>query len=150
MELRYRNSWDSLYQFKIHCHLKKITGMCLKYWRTGVIFLLGFLGRFIISFQETLRTWTLVLFVFVLFRCSSHDLMIEKGRHLNIERNYRCCRYCLSRNVYVVENEVHFLLYCPLYDNLRHSFFRSEWLNSIPCEQTFVLIMCDKRQEGLF
>ena len=42
------------------------------------------------------------------FRCSSHDLMIEKGRHLNIERNYRYCRYCLSRNVYVVENEVHF------------------------------------------
>jgi len=37
-----------------------------------------------------------------------------------------------------------------LYDNLRHSYFRSERLNSIPCEQTFVLIMCDKRQESLF
>jgi len=76
--------------------------------------------------------------------------MIEKGRHLNIERNYRYCRYCLSRNVYVVENEVHFLLYCLLYNNLRNFYFRSEWLNSIPCEQTFVLIMCDKRQECLF
>ena len=47
------------------------------------------------------------------FRCSSHDLMIEKGRHVNIERNYRYCRYCLSRNVYVVENEVHFCYIVP-------------------------------------
>jgi hypothetical protein len=42
------------------------------------------------------------------FRCSGHDLKIETGRHLNIDREFRFCSFCLKRNVYVVENEVHF------------------------------------------
>ena len=29
------------------------------------------------------------------FRCSSHNLMIKKGRHLNIEREYRFCPFSL-------------------------------------------------------
>jgi hypothetical protein len=42
------------------------------------------------------------------FRFSGHDLKIETGRHLNIDREFRFCSFCLKRNVYVVENEVHF------------------------------------------
>ena len=29
------------------------------------------------------------------FRCSCHSLMIEKGRQLGIDRNYRYCPFCL-------------------------------------------------------
>ena len=30
------------------------------------------------------------------FRCSGHNFMIEKGRHLNIERSLRLCQFCNS------------------------------------------------------
>ena len=39
------------------------------------------------------------------FRCSGHNLMIEKGRHLNIERSLRLCQFC---NANVIEDEYHF------------------------------------------
>ena len=82
-----------------------------------------------------------------------HVRMTEADDGWCVRKRMTCaytCEHRLSRNVYVVENEVHFLLCCPLYDNLRNSYFRSEWLNSSPCEQIFVFIMCDKRQESLF
>ena len=28
------------------------------------------------------------------FRCSSQSLMIERGRHLSVDRNYRFCPIC--------------------------------------------------------
>ena len=49
------------------------------------------------------------------FRLSSHELLIEKGRHLHITREDRLCKYC---NMNLVENEYHFLLVCPKYANL--------------------------------
>ena len=53
------------------------------------------------------------------FRCSSHSLMIEAGRHQNIDRNLRFCQMCLKRNVYIVEDEFHFFLVCPAFDDIR-------------------------------
>lgn len=50
------------------------------------------------------------------FRCSAHNLLIEEGRHRNIERNLRICTKC---NMNVIENEYHFLLVCPFYRELR-------------------------------
>ena len=44
------------------------------------------------------------------FRTSSRDLFIEKGRHLNIERNQRTCNMCTGN---MIENEFHILLSCP-------------------------------------
>ena len=44
-----------------------------------------------------------------IFRCSSHNLLIEKGLHQNIEKEYIFCPFCLERNVYSVEEEFHFL-----------------------------------------
>ena len=38
------------------------------------------------------------------FRCSSHDLMIEKGRHLSIDRNFRFCQICEKQNIYIIED----------------------------------------------
>ena len=41
---------------------------------------------------------------------------------MNIDREYRYCYFCLKRNVYVIEDEFHFVLVCPLYDELRHKY----------------------------
>lgn len=61
------------------------------------------------------------------FRCGSHNLLIEKGRHQNIEREYRFCPFCLERNVYSVEDEFHFFMVCPMYTELRDKYFKHEW-----------------------
>ena len=50
------------------------------------------------------------------FRCSSHKLLIEVGRHRNLERDERKCTFCKCNTI---ENEYHFLLVCPLYRDLR-------------------------------
>ena len=42
------------------------------------------------------------------FRCSTPTLMIEKGRHLAIDRHLRFCSLCIKNNVYVIEDEFHF------------------------------------------
>ena len=55
------------------------------------------------------------------FRCSGHNLMIERGRHLNIERNLRICQFCNSG---LIEDEYHFLLACPFYRDLRKKYFK--------------------------
>ena len=55
------------------------------------------------------------------FRTSSHDLFIEKGRHLNIERNQRTCNMCTGN---MIENEFHFLLSCPAYSELRQKYMK--------------------------
>ena len=44
------------------------------------------------------------------FRTSSHDIFIEKGRHLNIERNQRTCNMCTGN---MIENEFHFFTFMP-------------------------------------
>ena len=56
-------------------------------------------------------------------RCSSHGLEIEKGRHKNIHRTHRYCNYCLRHGEAIVENEYHFIMECPLYDDLRDKYF---------------------------
>ena len=50
---------------------------------------------------------------------SSHTLAIETGRHAKpkIAKEERKCRYC---NLDDVEDEKHFLLKCPLYNEERH------------------------------
>ena len=56
------------------------------------------------------------------FRCSSHKLMIETGRHRNIDRENRYCSYCQTfENFYVLENEYHVFFKCPRYSDLRQN-----------------------------
>ena len=72
------------------------------------------------------------------FRCSSHDLKIETGRHLNIDRDFRFCSLYLRRNVYVVENEVHFLIDCPVYNELREGYLNyNEWNSIVNSDERF-------------
>jgi hypothetical protein len=48
-------------------------------------------------------------------RCSNHPLAIETGRHFGIDRDLRICNKCNAE----VEDEFHFLLKCPEWNQLR-------------------------------
>ena len=52
------------------------------------------------------------------FRISNHSLLIEKGRYLKIPRENRVCYKCN-----VVEDELHFLLYCTINIDIRKIYF---------------------------
>ena len=52
------------------------------------------------------------------FRLSNHKLMIEKGRHRNLDKTMRICPFCTS-----VEDEIHFLLKCEPFRFLRSELF---------------------------
>ena len=50
------------------------------------------------------------------FRLSAHSLNIEKGRYNNTNRRDRICTLCNSSDI---EDEFHFILKCPIYNDLR-------------------------------
>jgi len=77
------------------------------------------------------------------FRCSGHNLMIEKGRHLKIDREFRFCEHCTQHNIYVIENEMHFLIECPLYSDLREAYFPTKWVNRTDSDHLFVEMLTD-------
>ena len=47
-------------------------------------------------------------------RINEHNLLIEKGRHLNIPREQRLCSHCKC-----IDDEKHFLLHCTINSELR-------------------------------
>ena len=49
------------------------------------------------------------------FRLSNHKLMIEKGRHLNIRKEFRFCKFCPN----IIEDEIHFLTKCKMFSTQR-------------------------------
>lgn len=53
------------------------------------------------------------------FRLSSHNLAIETGRYDATPRDERVCVYC---NMNAIENEYHFLLACPFYNDIRRKY----------------------------
>ena len=59
--------------------------------------------------------------MFSKFRLSNHNLMIEKGRHLKIDKNLRFCPFCPNH----IEDEMHFLLECACYTTHRRVLFDS-------------------------
>ena len=62
------------------------------------------------------------------FRAGSHALEIERGRYTN-PRTPRAQRLCVNCNK--VEDEIHFLIHCKLYENQRTSIFQNS-LRKIP------------------
>ena len=83
------------------------------------------------------------------FRCSSHKLQIEKGRHNDIDREYRFCPFCLDRNVYTIEDIFHFFMVCPLYQDLRNIHFKPMWQRQISVHK-FYSIMKSNDVESIF
>ena len=59
------------------------------------------------------------------FRCSNHKLAIEEGRHNVINLENRLCKFCLSIQVSVIEDEFHFILICPLFIELGNNYLRN-------------------------
>ena len=53
------------------------------------------------------------------FRVSCHNLEIEKGRHEGILLEKRVCKFCEEIGITVIEDEFHFLLCCPIYNDIR-------------------------------
>jgi hypothetical protein len=53
-------------------------------------------------------------------RVSAHPLNIETGRYKNIIRSERKCTNCSEEDI---EDEKHFVVDCPLYENIRVKFF---------------------------
>ena len=56
------------------------------------------------------------------YRLSEHSLAIEKGRHRQtpLPREDRLCTHCTQN---AVETELHFLTTCPLYQDIRDTYF---------------------------
>ena len=56
------------------------------------------------------------------YRLSDHSLAIEKGRHRQtpLPREDRICTHCTQNEV---ETELHFLTTCPLYQDIRDTYF---------------------------
>ena len=46
------------------------------------------------------------------FRCSSHNLIIEKGRRTGLYRPFRDCPVCIKRHVHTLEDELQFFMVC--------------------------------------
>ena len=54
-------------------------------------------------------------------RLSSHQLLIETGRHKNVERKNRKRTLC---NLNEIEDEFHFILVCPFYKEIREMYLK--------------------------
>ena len=57
------------------------------------------------------------------FRCSDRNLCIENGRHKNIKLEDMVCTKC---DDHVLEDELHFLLACKAYKEIREEFSNSK------------------------
>ena len=74
--------------------------------------------------------------------------MIEKGRHLKpkLERDNRKCPYCVE----CVEDECHFIIQCPLYNNNRNELLTEVMndcinFNIMTNKQKFIFIMTNEK-----
>ena len=68
--------------------------------------------------------------------------MIEKGRHYCIPREHRNCVYC---DIYI-EDELHFVMFCPLYEELRVHFIDRRFLLH-PSVESFVRLMSAQNEQ---
>ena len=85
-----------------------------------------------------------------LFRSGALPLAVETVRYSRpqISLNERLCKFC---NTNSVENEIHFLMLCPLYSDIRYELFQTlEFINNfniMNVENKFIELMnCDKIQ----
>ena len=68
------------------------------------------------------------------FRLSNHKLMIEKGRHNNVNRAQRFCPFCPKE----IEDEIHFVMNCKGFTEQRRIFF-----TEVAAKHNFFLNMND-------
>ena len=56
------------------------------------------------------------------FRTSNHTLEIELGRHEGLLLSQRICAYCDFHGYTHIEDEFHFILVCPMYNEFRQKY----------------------------
>lgn len=66
--------------------------------------------------------------------------MIEKGRHMGLDRSYRNCPFCIKRNAYTLEDEYHFLMVCPEYEDIRYNFFPENMMENVSLNKFYSFI----------
>jgi len=86
-------------------------------------------------------------------RTSSHVLEIERGRHSKpkTERNLRLCKHCKSKQV---EDEYHFVMQCPNYNNLREVLIsklclRDNTFSNLTMQERFSYMFCNEDPQVL-
>ena len=77
------------------------------------------------SYLDYIQDFT-VRCILAKLRISAHNLQIETGRFSKNKtpRDERFCPYCKTLDIFKVEDEVHFLLTCPLFNEERQIFLQ--------------------------
>jgi len=57
-------------------------------------------------------------------RSGTNKLEIDMGRRLNLHKTERLCKHCTMNTV---EDELHFLVQCPKYNNFRNELYNNKW-----------------------
>ena len=74
------------------------------------------------------------------FRTGAHDLEIERGRYHNLPLDRRVCKVCSAN---VVEDELHFILCCRLYADIRLCFIPRKYFMN-PCLHKLHILLSSK------
>ena len=69
-----------------------------------------------LNFKKQIRS------VITQLRAGCLPIKIELGRYQNIHRDQRLCKQCKQNHI---ENELHFIFYCPKFDQIRHDLLSS-------------------------
>ena len=82
---------------------------------------------------------------FTKLRLSNHNLMIERGRHIKLDKNHRFCPFCPTE----IEDEIHFMMTCKCHEIYRNELFK-QVTTRIPTfpymenKQKFKILLSDK------
>ena len=80
------------------------------------------------------------------FRSSNHNLSVERLRYVKCDRDKRWCEYCKKHGVEILEDEIHFLLVCPLYAALRQRYLSVYIRPYLDVFDTFTFILNSKNE----
>ena len=68
--------------------------------------------------------------------------MIEKSRHMQVEREYMF----LEGNVYSIEDEFHFFMVCTAYEQLRNIYFHPNWRRNVTLQNFYSIMKLENDQ----
>ena len=72
------------------------------------------------------------------------DIKVHRSRFKLYNVDELKCPLCVS----AVENEVHFVLCCPAFEDLRHEFIELKYFNN-PCEFRLALLLATQNERAL-
>ena len=69
-----------------------------------------------------------------------NPLKTERGRQENIPADQRFCKYCITHDLYCIEDEYHFLAICSFYKDLRKEML-PRWFCLNPSYDKFISLL---------